>query len=102
MRHAPPPGPPPLHLHYPTTRQGRIDSLRSINSVNVQGLGVAPSMRVDIGTANAYTGGADEEEIVTPIQPSEKALGKRRAPLDAEPDEEALRESLPRSIILKP
>lgn len=98
VRHAPPPGPPPLHLHYPTTRQGRIDSLRSINSVNLQGHGVAPGTRVDVSIANAYTAGG-EEEIMTPIQPSEKALGKRRAPLDAEPDEEDLRESLQRSFV---
>jgi hypothetical protein len=37
---------------------------------------------------------SDEEEIMTPVQPSEKALGKRRMPLDAEPDEEELRKSL--------
>jgi hypothetical protein len=43
--------------------------------------------------ANSYTAEADEEEIMTPIQPSEKALGKRRAPLDAEPDEEDIRKS---------
>jgi len=51
-------------------------------------------MRVDVGAANSYTTEADEEELKTPIVPSEKALGKRRAPLDAEPDEEDLRKSL--------
>jgi hypothetical protein len=55
IRHAPPLGPPPSHLHYPTAREARNDSLRSINSVSIQGHGVSPSMRVDVGTANSYT-----------------------------------------------
>ena len=59
-------------------------------------------MRVDVGTANAYAAGADEEEMKTPIRPSEKALGKRRAALDAEPDEVDLRESLRCSLVVKP
>lgn len=93
IRHAPPLGPPPSHLNYPTTRQARIDSLQSINSVSAQGLGVPPSMRVDVSAANSYTDEADEEDIMTPVRPSEKALGKRRMPADAEPDEEELRKS---------
>jgi len=51
-------------------------------------------MRVDVGAANSYTDEADEEDIMTPVRPSEKALGKRRVPPDAEPDEEDLRTSL--------
>jgi len=83
----PPLGPPPSHLNYPTTSQARIDSPQSINSVSVQGHEVVPSMRVDVGAANSYTDEADEEDITTPIRPSEKAP-------DAEPDEGVLRTSL--------
>ena len=93
IRHAPPLGPPPSHLNYPTMRQARIDSLQSIHSVTSQGQGIPPSMRVDVGAANSYTNAADEEDIMTPVRPSEKAMGKRRMPLDAEPDEEELRKS---------
>lgn len=50
-------------------------------------------MRVDVSAANSYTDEADEEDIMTPVRPSEKALGKRRMPADAEPDEEELRKS---------
>ena len=94
IRHAPPLGPPPLHLNHPIVRQARIDSLQSTHSVSSQGPGALPSMRVDVGAANSYTDMADEEDIMTPVRPSEKALGKRRMPLDAEPDEEDLRMSL--------
>jgi len=65
--------------------QDRLPQL--INSVNVQGHGVVPSMRVDVGAANSYTDEADEEDITTPVRPSEKAP-------DAEPDEGVLRTSL--------
>ena len=75
-------------------RQARIDSLQSIHSVSSQGQAVPPSMRVDVGAANSYTDAANEEDIMTPVRPSEKAMGKRRMPLDAEPDEEELRTSL--------
>ena len=102
IRHAPPLGPPPSHLNYPTTRQARIDSLRSISSVSIQGHGVSPSMRVDVGAANSYAAETDEEEIMTPVRPSEKALGKQRAPLDAEPNEEDLRTSLTSVPLLRP
>ena len=102
MRHAPPPGPPPLHVHYPTTKQGRADSLPSIKSVSLQGHGAAPIVRVDVSAANSYATESDEEEIMTPIRPSEKALGKQRAPIDAEPDEEELRESLSSVSLLNP
>ena len=94
IRHAPPLGPPPLHLNHPIARQARIDSLQSTHSVSSQGHAVLPSMRVDVGAVNTYTDVADEEDIMTPVRPSEKALGKRRMPLDAEPDEEDLRKSL--------
>ena len=89
VRHVPPPDPPPLHVHYPTMERAKIDSLRSRNSV----------MRVDIGAANAYTAGADNEEFMTPIQPSEKALGKLRAPPDAELDEGHFSKSLEHSFV---
>jgi hypothetical protein len=51
-------------------------------------------MRVDVSAANSYANEVDEDDIMTPVRPSEKALGKRRIPLDAEPDEEELRKSL--------
>jgi len=87
IRYTPPLGTPPSHLNYPTTSQARIDSPQSINSVSVQGHGVVPSARTDVGAANLYTDEANEEDIVTPVRPSEKAP-------DAELDEEDLRTSL--------
>jgi len=59
-------------------------------------------MRVDVSAANSYTDEVDEEEIMTPVRPSEKALGKRKLPLDAEPDEEDLRKSLTGIPLLRP
>jgi len=44
-------------------------------------------MRFDAGATNPYTDEADEEDIMTPVRPSEKAS-------DAEPDEEDIRTSL--------
>jgi len=49
-----------------------------------------PNMRADVGAANSYNGEADED-IMTPVRPSENALGR---PPDAEPDEEDLCTSL--------
>lgn len=59
-------------------------------------------MRVDVSAANSYASEVGEEEIMTPVRPSEKAMGKRRAPLDAEPDEEDLRESPTSAPLLIP
>ena len=56
-------------------------------------------MPADIGAANAYTAGADDEEFMTPIQPSKKTLGKLRAPLDAELDEGHFSKSPQRSFV---
>ena len=87
IRHAPPLGPPPSHLNYPTTRQARIDTLQSINSVRH---GVPPSMRVDVSAANSYTNEADGEDFMTPVRPSGEALSQLWMPPDADPDEEGL------------
>ncbi|KAG8845429.1 hypothetical protein FRB91_001758 [Serendipita sp. 411] len=46
-------------------------------------------MRIDMDAARRYES-SDEEGLLTPIKPSEKALGKRRAVADAPVDEEEL------------
>lgn len=47
-------------------------------------------MRIDMDAANQYVDQNSDDELKTPIKPSEKALGKRRAMVQQAPDEEEL------------
>jgi hypothetical protein len=46
-------------------------------------------MRIDMDAARRYSN-EEEENLMTPVKPSEKAMGKRRAAVEAPPDEEEL------------
>jgi hypothetical protein len=45
-------------------------------------------MRIDLDAARWYS--SEEEDLMTPVKPSEKAMGKRRATIAAPPDDEEL------------
>jgi hypothetical protein len=47
-------------------------------------------MRIDLDAAHRYS--SEEDDLMTPVKPSEKAIGKRRAAVEAPPDEEELGE----------
>lgn len=82
----PPPSHPPPHL----ASQGRTES-PAPGSVP-PGLQNFGGMRIDMDAARGYAGsdGESEDQIMTPIRPSAKALGKRRAEVDTPIDDEEL------------
>jgi len=80
--------------------RGRAESPARLNvgsGVPPPGLGSVPNatstgggsgMRIDMDAAKRYS--IESEDLMTPIRPSEKAMGKRRAVTEAQPDEEEL------------
>ena len=74
--YGPPPHPPP--------------HLRAAAGAGTTGIaGPPPGLaRVDIDAARRYS--SDEDDLMTPIRPSAKAMGKRKAPAEETPDEEEL------------
>lgn len=46
-------------------------------------------VRIDMDAAKGYMN-SDDDDLMTPVKPSEKALGKRRAPMEEPPNEEEL------------
>ncbi|CAG8698336.1 1680_t:CDS:2, partial [Acaulospora colombiana] len=98
MEYGPPSHPPPQHGQRGGAGGARYDSLRSGNRTESPVPGGAPpglggthnvaGMRIDTDAAHRYS--SDEENLMTPIRPSAKALGKRRAEVEAPPDEEEL------------
>jgi hypothetical protein len=95
MEYGPPSHPPPGQQ---AQRGARYDSLRGGNRTESPVPGGAPpglggthnvaGMRIDTDAAHRYS--SEEDDIMTPIRPSAKALGKRRAEAEAPPDEEEL------------